>query len=571
MFQAFFVFIFFLLVLGQTNPIYAQKKDKKSSSKIKPENEPKLKAEFIKGAVKLAQNYPDEALQAFEEVLKIAPGHTASLYNIAKIYAEKKDYARALPYAEKALKADPNNIWYYLLVAAIQDNQGLYGQAAQTLEKAIKKFYKELDLKMQLAEIFIKQKKYNAAIAQLDSIEYRSGVNETCSYKKKDIYLNELSNPAKAIEELRKLINASAETRRYYYDVYIIYRNLGQNDKAIQILEEVYQKYPYDSWIVFNLIEHYKQLGKVAEADKLMEKAMADPSFPVDGRVQYIYRMVSMQPEKMPQAKVMSFDLAKQYPTSSYPLSLLAYLYTLSHQADSARFYYKKATYLEPTNQALWEQLLNKDYELGKNSELVQDAEAALEVFPDNPGFMYFAGLGYYQQKNYKQAIQRFEKYLKYVSGVDSRNESLVLSHLGDCYYYLGNYEKSDANFKKAFEKDPNNTLALNNYAYFLSIRQERLEEAILLVNKALALSPNNPSYLDTKGWILYQQKKYAEAKEVIEQAYQFSQSAEIAEHLGDVYYQLGDIAKAMSLWKVAKERGGNSESLNRKINTGKL
>jgi tetratricopeptide (TPR) repeat protein len=571
MFQLLFIFIFLLLVLGQSNPIYAQKKEKKSNSKIKPEIELKLKTEFIKGAVKLAQNYPDEALQAFEEVLNIVPGHTASLYNIAKIYTEKKDYTRALAYAEKALKADPSNIWYYLLVANIQENQGLYSQAAQTLEKAIKKFHKELDLKMQLAEIFIKQKKYNAAIAQLDSIEYRSGVNEICSYKKKDIYLNNLNNPAKAVEELRRLINASSETRRYYYDLYIIYRNLGQNDKAVQVLEEVYQKYPYDSWIVFNLIEHYKQLGRAAEADKLMEKAMADPSFPVDGRVQYIYRMVSMQPQKIPQAKLMALDLVKQYPTSSYPLSLLAYLYTLNHQSDSARFYYKKATFLEPTNQALWEQLLNKDYELGKSKELMEDAEAALEVFPDNPSFMYFAGLGYYQQKNYKQAIQRFEKYLKYVSGIDARNESLVFSHLGDCFHYLGNYEKSDANFKKALERDPNNTLALNNYAYFLSIRRERLEEAMALVNRALSLSPNNPSYLDTKGWIFYQQKKYVEAKEVIEQAYQFSQSPEIAEHLGDVYYQLGDIAKAISLWKTAKERGGNSESLNRKINTGKL
>ncbi|MCS6905751.1 MAG: tetratricopeptide repeat protein, partial [Bacteroidia bacterium] len=234
-------------------------------------------------------------------------------------------------------------------------------------------------------------------------------------------------------------------------------------------------------------------------------------------------------------------------------------------------FFYKRATILEPSNQYLWEQLLNKDYELGKSNELVEDAEAALEVFPDHPSFIYFSGLGHYQTKNYKMAVQRFEKYLKHASGLDVRNESLVLSHLGDCYHYLTLYEKSDANFKKAIERDPNNALALNNYAYFLALRKERLEEAMLLVNRALALSPNNPSYLDTKGWILYQQQKYAEAKEIIEQAYQYSPSPDIAEHLGDIYFQLGDAAKALSFWKIAKERGGNSESLNRKISTGKL
>ncbi|MDW8157252.1 MAG: tetratricopeptide repeat protein, partial [Bacteroidia bacterium] len=464
---------------------WAQKKGKKNENKLNPEIEAKVNTEFIKGVVKLAQGYPEEALQSFEEVLKIVPNHTASIYNIARIYTEKKDYARALPFAQKVIKADPHNLWYYLLLVSIQENQGLYPQAAQTLEKAIKKFPKELDLRMQLAEVFIKQKKFNAAIAQLDSIEYRSGINEVCSYRKKDIYLNELGKPEKAIEEIRRLINASAENRKYYYDMYLLYRNLGRSDEAIQTLQEVYQKYPYDSWIVFNLSEYYRQLGKYAELEKLMEKAMNDPNFPVDGRVQYIYQMVNMHPDRMARAKQMTVELVKQYPKSSSPVSLLAYLYAINNQSDSSRFFYKKATILEPSNQYSWEQLLNKDYELGKSNELVEDAEAALEVFPDHPSFIYFSGLGHYQTKNYKMAVQRFEKYLKHASGLDARNESLVLSHLGDCYHYLALYEKSDANFKKALERDPNNALALNNYAYFLALRKERLEEAMLLVNRA--------------------------------------------------------------------------------------
>ena len=77
---------------------------------------------------------------------------------------------------------------------------------------------------------------------------------------------------------------------------------------------------------------------------------------------------------------------------------------------------------------------------------------------------------------------------------------------------------------------------------------------------------------MDTYGWVLYQQKKYTEAKLFIENALlKEPNNGVLNEHLGDVYYQLKENEKAMEYWKKAVGNGNSSSSLSLKINSKKL
>ena len=86
---------------------------------------------------------------------------------------------------------------------------------------------------------------------------------------------------------------------------------------------------------------------------------------------------------------------------------------------------------------------------------------------------------------------------------------------------------------------------------------------------------PANPTYLDTYGWVLYEQGSYTLAKIYIERAVESSKeddlSAVVVEHYGDVLFQIGEKEKALEQWKRAKELGEDSPVLNKKIKTGKL
>ena len=86
-------------------------------------------------------------------------------------------------------------------------------------------------------------------------------------------------------------------------------------------------------------------------------------------------------------------------------------------------------------------------------------------------------------------------------------------------------------------------------------------------------LAPNNSFYQDTYGWILYQMKKYDDAKVWIGKALEGGgkNNGTLLEHYGDVLYQLGDIDSALKYWIDAKKSGENSTLLDKKIADKKL
>jgi Tfp pilus assembly protein PilF len=145
-------------------------------------------------------------------------------------------------------------------------------------------------------------------------------------------------------------------------------------------------------------------------------------------------------------------------------------------------------------------------------------------------------------------------------------------SGLGDAYNYNKEYEKSDKAFEDALKIDSDNTFVLNQYAYFLSLRKENLDRAEKLSKKANELQPGNRSYMDTYGWILYQQKKFTEAEEWLGNAAKLGPNKpDILEHYGDVLYKLNKVDEAVKQWEKAKQAGGNSETLLKKIKEKKL
>lgn len=89
---------------------------------------------------------------------------------------------------------------------------------------------------------------------------------------------------------------------------------------------------------------------------------------------------------------------------------------------------------------------------------------------------------------------------------------------------------------------------------------------------KSLKLRPDEPSFLDTYGWILYKMGKYEQARDYIQRALDLStgSNATLWDHLGDVYYRLGQHDKAKSSWQKAIDQGAEKpEDMERKIKEG--
>jgi len=216
--------------------------------------------------------------------------------------------------------------------------------------------------------------------------------------------------------------------------------------------------------------------------------------------------------------------------------------------------------------------LLFLESELNDKEGLERDSKRATELFPNQPIPYLFYGVVQLENKNYKEATEYLEIGKDYV--IDNPPlKTQFYATLGDAYNSMKLYDKSDAAYEKALEIDSKNIHVLNNYSYFLSLREEKLERAEKLSALCNELEPNQPNYLDTYAWILYKQGKYVQAKEWLEKAVSVGgdKNAVILEHLGDVLYQLNQPKEALKYWKKAKESGEGSEWLDKKIAEGKL
>ncbi len=116
----------------------------------------------------------------------------------------------------------------------------------------------------------------------------------------------------------------------------------------------------------------------------------------------------------------------------------------------------------------------------------------------------------------------------------------------------LGNLRMMEDDLRAILEKDPNNATALNALGYTLANRTDRYVEARSLIAHALTLQPNDPAILDSMGWVLYRQGHYEESLKYLRQAYAKFPDPEVAAHLGEVLWVMGEREAAMDIWDSA-------------------
>jgi tetratricopeptide (TPR) repeat protein len=169
--------------------------------------------------------------------------------------------------------------------------------------------------------------------------------------------------------------------------------------------------------------------------------------------------------------------------------------------------------------------------------------------------------------KNDEDAINYFEKGRRYTS--DKLQMANFDAFLGDLYHQQGEEEKAFDAYDRTLRNDPDNALVLNNYAYYLSLKGERLDEALQMAIKANELEPDNVYYLDTYAWVLYKLGRYKEAEKQMKKCLGLDKSPSGAnlEHYGDILLQLGKKTEAVEYWKKAQKAGGYSKDLEQKLN----
>jgi tetratricopeptide (TPR) repeat protein len=115
-------------------------------------------------------------------------------------------------------------------------------------------------------------------------------------------------------------------------------------------------------------------------------------------------------------------------------------------------------------------------------------------------------------------------------------------------YERMNRVADSEADLRKILDKAPDDARALNALGYTLTVHTDRLDEADKLVSKALQLTPDDPAVIDSMGWLRFRQGRPQDALPLLQKAYAQFPDGEVAAHLGEVMWALGDKDKARAL-----------------------
>jgi tetratricopeptide (TPR) repeat protein len=119
-----------------------------------------------------------------------------------------------------------------------------------------------------------------------------------------------------------------------------------------------------------------------------------------------------------------------------------------------------------------------------------------------------------------------------------------------------------EQDFQAILTLDPDNATTLNAFGYSLTNHTTRFEEALVLIDRANSLVPNDPAIMDSLGWVYFKLGRYTEARQLLEEAYSLFPDQEIAAHLGEVLWQQGQQGDALAIWSEALERNPRSPAV---------
>ena len=468
---------------------------------------------FSKG---LQCKYKDDvngAIKHFEEALKFMPDDAASMFELSEQYVMANRLEEGLAMIKKAAQLDPDNKWYQMRLGLFYRNFEQYDDYIKIYESLTAKYPGDINMLADLIDVYLITKNYDKAL------------------EKADLYVK----------------HVGADTR-YYHMLANAYMDAGKEKKALSLLDKIKAMDPNDQYINISLLEYYEKKGKLDQAfDELIDAIHNENlDFATKANI-YEYWFNKFQDSKDidQQALKVGNAFVETYPDNQLGYLILASYYLKRDDFQNSKVMSKKALEYDHTNYGAWQYLVLSEAPLLETDSLMKHAVEALQYYPNQPVFYWFAGVSHALKKMDNEAIDYFERGRKYV--IDKKLLADFDSYLGDLYHSVGEVEKAFEAYDRVLRVEPNNALVLNNYAYYLSLRKERLDEAKTMAQHAVDLEPDNEIYLDTYAWVLFQKEEYAAAEAQMSKAVKLLKQPDKTyyEHYSSILEKVGKSEKA--------------------------
>ena len=528
---------------------------------------------FSKGlAEKYNENF-EMAIAYFEEALKAFPEDHASMYELSALYSRKGLPEKGFEMIKTAVELDSTNKWYKIRLADFYSQNNDYDSFVNIYDDLLEDEPNNLEYLEVYIDALLHLERYEQVTEKLDVFEDNIGVNEYISLQKLEIY-DLLGKKDKVIEEMEKLSKAYPYETRYMSVLAEMYMQDKRDQDALNVYLKIKEINPEDPYINTSLLEYYQKQGELDKAFEEFILAIKNKKLDYNTKAQiyeYWFNMKDEGENTVKEAEIAGNAFLETHPDKELGYYVIGTVHYNNENYAEAKKYYMDAIARDSSSFISWYQLIFTDMSLEDAEGLYEHTMKAKRFYPEQPIFYLFNGVALIDMGKYQEAAKVLEKG-RFLSA-DRKLTANFDTYLADIYHELGEKEKMYKQYDRVLKNDPENIYVLNNYAYFLSEDNIRLEDALRMSAITVEKEPKNTTYLDTYAWILYKLGRYKEAKKWMEKVFSYDKNASgvYYEHYGDILYKFGDTQKAVQNWKKAKKLGETSEFIDQKIRDEKI
>jgi len=392
-------------------------------------------------------------------------------------------------------------------------------------------------------------------------------------------FLSREQDQAVIMDVMERLMQNYMDNTHALFAYAQIAARLGETERSKQLLERLLELEPDNDNVAMSYITLLQRQDRSAEAIDWIESVLDNKQN--DFALRHAYARLLTDTQRFDEARRQFEILSVQAPNNAEILYALGLLYLQVNRFEQAETYFLRLTEMKSRISR------EANYYLGRLAEEKNDLEQATYWYQGvHGGENYFDArvrlslvlakqgqvdtalekVRNVQARNFEDTLMLIQAEAEVLTKAERYDEALNVFNAAiskkvhpDLLYAramlaerMDQLDVVERDLNAILQEQPDNAQALNALGYTLADKTDRYDEAYRLIKKALELSPDDYYILDSMGWVLYRLGRLPEAVIYLRKALELRNDPEIAAHLGEVLWVMGEKQTARQIWETA-------------------
>ncbi|HBQ57907.1 MAG TPA: hypothetical protein DD786_12265, partial [Porphyromonadaceae bacterium] len=354
-----------------------------------------------------------ESFDLLQHCYSMDSTNASVLIELGAYYSSLEEKNKALDFFRRAVKQDPANYYYNMILAGLSKELDLKKEVIEIYNYLLKTYPEKVELYFELANVYGDNGELDKAIQSLDSLQKYTGVSDAITLNKFRLY-NMMDKKDRAFEEIQSVIDKNPDNIRYKLLMGDLYLQDNQADKALDYYQQAKQIDPDEPSLILSMVNYYEKTNNKPAAVEELQKAITSSKMEVETKLQLLARYITLLRQSQQDIKTANplfQSMFEQHPNNTRINMMYGDVLLLQEDKKGAMEQFEIYTKDNPADPAGYEQMLRIVLpDTQALEKVVEITLTGIEHIPTAPQFYFYLGLAKFQQKKYGEALSIYEQ-----------------------------------------------------------------------------------------------------------------------------------------------------------------